>query len=128
MKKLLSNREKIYFLDFEFTFYYLISKDAQKNEAQTECDILGGPINSARIHGEDVKKIASGGQSSIYSCSNDYIVKIYSKPWTIDFVRQEIILKELNDLKFTAIVKVRDPQAPHYSLMKLYHIGPWIPF
>ena len=124
MKKLLSNREKIYFLDFEFTFYYLISKDAQKNEAQTECDLLGDP----RIHVEDVKMIASGGQSSIYSCSNDYIVKIYSKPWTIDFVRQEIILKELNDLKFTAKVKVRDPQAPHYSLMKLYHIGPWIPF
>ena len=55
----------------------------------------------------DVKNIAAGGQSSIYSCSQDFITKIYWKPWTIDFSRQEIILTELNKLLFTAQVKVR---------------------
>ena len=63
----------------------------------------------------DVKKIAAGGQSSIYSCSQDFITKIYLKPWTIDFSRQEIILTELNKLSFTAQVKVRALNDPHVS-------------
>ena len=56
---------------------------------------------------KDVKRIAAGGQSSIYSCSESFITKIYLKPWTIAFSRQEIILTELNKLSFTAQVKVR---------------------
>ena len=67
---------------------------------------------------KDVKKIASGGQSSIYSCSQDFITKIYLKPWTIDSSRQEILLTELNKLSFTAQVKVRawnDSHVTHNS-------------
>ena len=108
----------------------MISQEAEDIEAKTECELFlqsefqkpssvrdsrNRPIKIRLMNAfatfmnprKDVKMIASGGQSSIYSCSQDFITKIYLKPWTIDSSRQEIILTELNKLSFTAQVKVR---------------------
>ena len=40
--KCIENRYKIYFLNAQFNFYYLVWDDAQKSEAETECKYFFG--------------------------------------------------------------------------------------
>jgi len=89
------NRQLLFVFLLIVIYYFTVRNFDPKIQAQKICYKYKEKSVSS-----EVIRFSSGGQSNIYSCNNDKIIKIYRQPWRIRIKTLTIIYDGLNIFEF----------------------------